>query len=102
MSQYFIILFLLFLYNFTFPSSLYRIILSVLAIGVEYLLEPLQELQVVLILALDKFLHFNVLHDSQLGKCLLQQLKVGHELVLELSLPIHLTYGYFGGVEHIN
>ena len=43
-----------------------------------------------------------MLHDSQLGKGLLEELKVGHELVLELSFPVDFGNGYFGGVEDVD
>ena len=62
----------------------------------------MQKLQIVLVLALDQFFDFDVLHDAQLGEALLQDLEVPHELVVELSSPVHLSQGDFAGIEHIH
>ncbi len=62
----------------------------------------MQKLQIVLVLALDQFFDFDVLHDAQLGEALLQDLEVPHELVVELSSPVHLSQRDFAGIEHIH
>ncbi len=55
-----------------------------------------------MVLAFDEFLHFDVLHDSELGEGLLEDLEVGHELVVELGLPVHLAHRDLAGVEHVS
>lgn len=70
--------------------------------AVEYLLEPLQKLEVVLVFALDEFLNFDVFVDVEFGEGLLQYFEVGDVLVVELGLPVDLGHGVLAGVQGID
>lgn len=84
------------------PPELRVVIAAGVTITVEDLLEPLQKLQVVLVLALDQLLDLDVLEDAQFGEALLEDLEVGDELVVELSLPVYLSQWDFVGVEDVD
>lgn len=84
------------------PSELRVVIAASVAVAVEDLLEPLQKLKVVLILALHELLDLDVLEDSQLGEALLEYLEVGDELVVELGLPVDLGQRDLVGIEDID
>ena len=65
------------------------------------LFKPLQKLKVILILAFDKFLDFNVFHDSKLGEILLKYFEVINVLVVIFGFEIDLAELYFPRVQDI-
>lgn len=84
------------------PPELRIVIAAGVTIAVENLLEPLQKLQVVLVLALDQLLDLDVLEDAQFGEALLEDLEVGDELVVELGLPVYLSQWDLVGIEDVD
>lgn len=71
------------------PGAVVQRVLS-RQLSLEVLVEPLQELQVVLVLTFDQLLNLDVLVDAQLAKALLEHLEVVDKLILRLGLHIHL------------
>lgn len=66
---------------------------------VEYFFEPLEELEVVLVLALDEFFHFDIFHDSELGEVLLKQFEVIDILVVIFGFEVDFVELDFPGVQ---
>lgn len=69
---------------------LQRVVLLAPVVGVEELLEPLEELEVVLELALDEPVHRHDLVDVHLLEGRLQHLEVADVLVLQLCVELYL------------
>mmetsp|Transcript_46766 Transcript_46766/g.138160 ORF Transcript_46766/g.138160 Transcript_46766/m.138160 type:complete len:314 (-) Transcript_46766:2-943(-) len=69
------------------------VVLAAGAFPLPVALHPLQELQVVLVLAADELVHVNVLVDAVLVERRLKHLVVGDVLVLRLRHPVHLLHG---------
>lgn len=69
------------------------VLLVGVVVRVEEPLEPLQELEVVGVLALDEFLDLDGLGDVVLGERQLQDLEVLDVLVLVLGLPVDPVQG---------
>ena len=84
---------LLFFFSLELSSSLrWVVFLTAVSIILKYLPKPLQKFQIVLILAFDKLLHFNILQDLQVIKSLLQYFEIMDKLIVEFGLPVHLTH----------
>lgn len=60
--------------------------------GVKKFSKPLQELEVVLILAFDQSLNFNMLKDAKFIESLLQNFEIRDILVVKFSLPIDFSH----------
>ena len=74
-------------------SPLDRVIVDPLSIVlIIKALDKLQELQVVLILGFDEFLHFDVPLDPLAAEHLLEDFVVLHKLVLGFSVPINFVH----------
>lgn len=83
------------------PPTQSVVLLASLSVDIEYFPEPLQELQIVLVLALDEPLDVDVFVNAQLGETLLQDFEVSDKLILELGLPVDLGHGQLARVEDI-
>lgn len=71
---------------------------------IKYFLEPLQKLKIVLILALDQFFDFDVFHNTELGKVLLEYLKIVNVLIIIFGLEIDFTelnFPWIKELEHL-
>ena len=64
-------------------------------------LEPLEKLQVVLVLALDESLYLNMFHNAELGEILLEDFKIVYVFVVIFCLEINLRELHFAWVEQV-
>lgn len=93
---------ILFLFLNFVSTPRHRVVLfRVGACSVEYFFEPLQELKIILVLALDQFFHIDMLHDVEFGEALLQYFEIIQVFVVKFGLPIDLSEGDFARVDEI-
>jgi len=66
---------------------------------IKYFFEPLKEFEIILIFTFDKFLYFDMFHDSQFSKMLLKYFKVIDVLIIIFGFEIDFWELYFTWIE---
>jgi hypothetical protein len=72
-------------------AEIYSSILLGISCPIEYLFEPLKELEIILIFAFNQLFDVDMPCDSKFGKALLQNLEVIYVLILAFGLEIDLA-----------
>ena len=72
-----------------------------LHVHLEEPLEPLHELEVVLVPPFDQAVHVDVLLNAQLHETRLENLVVRHVLETLLRTPVHLMHGHLAGIHDV-
>lgn len=72
------------------------------SIGIEVFLEPLNKLEVVLVLGPGQFFNLHISLDAHLCEGSLENLQIGNKLIIVFSSPVDLAHSHFPWVDDIN